>query len=77
MSWQTIPFLVTSYSYKKKAGKSPVFKVHLTSSLSHSLTLASESKAIYDGFPIGDTVDVKVGRAQQVLIDIPEEGGEE
>jgi len=73
---KSITFEVVGYNFQKKAGKGPVYKVSLKSSEGHSLTLVSDSKAIYEGFPIGDKVNVKISQAQQTL-DVPEENAGE
>ena len=55
------------HSWKSKAGESPVYKVTLKSSDGHSLVLVGDSKALLEGFPEGECVDVKVGKAQTTL----------
>jgi len=73
---KSIIFEVVGYDFRKKAGKSPIYKVSLRSSDGHSLSLVSDSKAIYEDFPIGDKVNVKITQTQQTL-DVPEENSGE
>lgn len=69
-----IQFVVESYSWKSKAGKVPVYKVSLKSSDVHTLTLVSNDRSIFEVFPKGETVDVKIGKAQRTLDEIPRAG---
>jgi hypothetical protein len=66
----TITFRQVGYGYSKKAGKDPVYKVSFKSSKGHTLTLVGDSRAIYERFPEGSKVDVKIGQAQQTLDEI-------
>ncbi len=66
-----IPFVVEGYSWKSKAGKPAVFKVSLKSPGGHSLTLVGDSSSIFEVFPKGETVDVKIDKAQRTLDEIP------
>ena len=68
-----IQFIVEGHSYKRKAGKPAVYKVSLKSTRGdgHKLTLVSNSKAICEQFPEDMVVDVKVGKAQRTLDEVP------
>ena len=66
-----IQFVVEAFSWKSKAGKAPVYKVSLKSSDGHTLTLLSNDRAIFEVFPKGETVDVKIGKAQRTLDEVP------
>lgn len=72
-SVESIRFVVTGYSWKKKAGKDPVFKVSLKAGDGHTLNLVSSSRDIFSGFPADSVVDVKIGKAQRTLDEVPEE----
>jgi hypothetical protein len=63
----SVAFRQVGYGYSKKAGKDPVYKVSFKSSEGHTLTLVGDSRAIYERFPEGSKVDVKIGQAQQML----------
>ena len=69
-----IPFVVESFAWKSKAGKEPVYKVSLKNSNGHKLTLVSGSKRIFEDFPKGETVNVKVSKPVQRTLEIPGEG---
>jgi len=66
-----ISFVVKGYSWKSEAGKSPVFKVSLKSSDGHCLTLVSNDRSIFESFPKDETVNVKIGKAQRTLDEVP------
>lgn len=68
-----IQFVVKGHAFKSDAGKPPVYKVSMKSAAGHSLILVSESRGIFEGFPKGDSVDVKVGKAQRTFDEIPGE----
>ena len=70
---EIITFLVVGYSYKKKAGKDPVYKVQFRNENGHSLTLVGGSKEIYSGFPIDTQVDMEIVKAQKTLDEGPKE----
>lgn len=59
-----IQFVVESYSWKSKAGKVLVYKVSLKSREGHSLTLVGDSGSIFEAFPKGDTVNVKISKTK-------------
>lgn len=67
---ESIAFRVVDFGWKKKAGKDPVYKVSFKSSKGHTLTLVGDSRAIYERFPEGSKVDMKIGQAQQTLDEI-------
>ncbi|MCW4010052.1 MAG: hypothetical protein NWF05_05475 [Candidatus Bathyarchaeota archaeon] len=69
----SVRFKVSRYSYAEKAATTPTYKVHFENKNGHSLVLVSSSKDIYSGFPLGETVDVKVNKAQQTLAEAAEE----
>jgi len=75
MSTGSIEFIVVSYSFNKKAGKTPTYKVNFKAADGHGhvLTLVSDNRSVYEGFPIGDRVDVNIGRAQKTIDEVPEE----
>jgi len=72
MTELSIQFIIEGYSFSKKGAKVPVYKVSFKSPDGHTLTLVSDSRTIFEGFPIGDTVNIKVGRAQKTIDEIPE-----
>jgi len=72
MENRSVRFKVSRYSYAKKAGKAAVFKVHFESKDGETLVLVSGSKEIYEGFPEGETFDVRIGKAQKTLDETPE-----
>ena len=55
------------HSWASKAGENPVYKVSLKSSDGHTLVLFGDSKALLEGFPKGECVDAKIGKAQTTL----------
>jgi len=69
---QTMQFEVLGYDFSKRAGKSPKYKVILQNSDGHKMTLLSDTKKIYEEFPIGETVTVKIAQSQSTL-DLPSE----
>jgi len=69
---QTMKFEVLGYDFSKRAGKSPKYKVILQNSSGHKLTLLSDTKKIYEEFPLGETVSVKMTQSQATL-DLPTE----
>lgn len=72
MEKKAIQFEVVGYSFTRKAGKGPVYKIHLKSGDGHALTLVSDTRAIYQGFPMGELVSVTISRAQRTMDEIPE-----
>lgn len=68
-----IQFIVEGHSYKRKAGKAARYKVSLKSTRGegHRLTLVSGSKAIWEQLPEDMVVDIKIGKAQRTLDDVP------
>lgn len=69
-------FVVDGYAWSSKAGKPPVYKVDLKSSEGHKLTLKRDDRSIFEEFPKGESVDVKISRGQRNLTEFPEEGEE-
>jgi len=68
----SISFEVVGYSYSRKAGKGPVYKVLFKNPEGHALTLVGSSRDIYAGFPLGDQVQVTIVRSQRTLEEGPE-----
>ena len=68
-----IPFVVEKFSWESKAGKEPVYKVSFKNSNGHKLILVSGSKRIFEDFPKGETVNVKVSKPVQRTLEIPGE----
>lgn len=69
----TLTFEVTERGYRKPAGKHPVFRVKLKTAQGDSLTLVSDSKEIYDGYPEGETFTVVIKKAQKTMSEFPQE----
>ena len=70
-----IEFVVDSHGWKSKAGKTPVYKVSLKNPDGHSMTLVGSSRLIFEEFPKGEVVTVKIGKSQLTLDEVP--NGEE
>jgi hypothetical protein len=66
-------FEVTGRAYSKKVGKSPVYKVLLKDGQGDQLTLVSDSKDIYAGYPEGEAFSVIIKKTQKVITDFPKE----
>lgn len=62
-----LQFVVDAYSWKRKAGKLPVYKVSLKSKDGDSLTLSRGDSSIFEDFPKGETFDVKISKGQSNL----------
>lgn len=76
MSAESIQFTVHSHCYSKTAEKGPIFKVKLKNrSDDHALSLVSDSRSVYEGYPIDGTVEVKIGKAQRILDELLNEEG--
>jgi len=73
MTDTVLTFEAVGREYRKPAGKSPVFRVKLKSAQGDSLTLVSNSKDIYDGFPEGEAFTVVVKKAQKTMSDFSRE----
>lgn len=69
----SIEFHVVGHGYSRKAGKDPTYKVQLKSAAGDTLTLVDNSRNIYVGYPIGDIVTVKIGKAQTTLDEGPKD----
>ena len=52
---------------KKKAGKSPKYKLVLKGDGGNSLTIVSDNKAVYEGFPEDTMFTVKIAKTHAVL----------
>lgn len=64
-----LTFEVVGREFKKKANKQPVFKVNLKTTEGDSLTLVSDSKDIYSGYPEGETFSVFIKKSQKTITD--------
>ena len=62
-----LTFETNEVAFKKKTGKNPKYKVTLKSPDGHSLTLVSESRAIWDQYPEGETFQVTVKQTQRTI----------
>jgi hypothetical protein len=68
-----LQFVVDAHSWKSKAGALPIYKVSLKNSDGHILSIVSNDRSIFEIFPKGEAVDVKIGKAQRALNEFPED----
>jgi hypothetical protein len=60
-------FEVVSHGYARKTAKAPVYKVVFKTPDGDNLTLISDSKDVYAGYPLGDHVTVQIKKTQKTL----------
>ena len=68
-----LTFEVVGYGYTKRVTKHPVFKVMLKSAQGDSLTLVSDSRDIFEGYPEGESFSVTIHKGQKTLTELPSE----
>lgn len=62
-----IEFVVVKRKEVETSRKGTVYSVHLKSEDGHTLTLRGDSSAIFDGYPLDNSVMVKIERQQATL----------
>ena len=62
-----LDMMVDERFVRKKAGKQPQYKLILKGDGGNRLTLVSDNRAVYDGFPENTAFQVRIAKVQAVL----------
>lgn len=68
-----LTFEVVGYGFSKRVAKHPTFKVEMKTPQGDKLTLVSDSRDIYEGYPEGKSFSVVIKKSQKTLTELPSE----
>ena len=60
-------FVVTGHGYKNIAGKPAQYTVTLKNTIGDSITLHSDTRSLFEAYPVNETVFVELKQTQQAL----------
>lgn len=65
---ESISFVVKKHAFEETDKREPRYKVVLKDKVDgHTMTIYGATKEIYEGFPLGETIKLRVDRAQKTL----------